>query len=133
MANPKQSLAGNKNKIGLFDGVGNIRRVQHDQEYINNIECVIACDVKFYDCHKDMQDLNSSPSLARDIPEHVFYDRHKCADFRACVQQSGDTFGFVPLTAMQSYTGKPVHWWHFHLGDSWDKQLNGVRISPGFR
>ena len=48
--------------------------------------------------------------MARHIPDHVFYDRHKCADLRACIQQNGDIFGFVPLTAMQSYTKKLVHW-----------------------
>ena len=47
MTNEKQSLVGNKNKIGLFDGVGNILSVQHDQEYINSIECGVACHVNF--------------------------------------------------------------------------------------
>ena len=110
MANQKQSLAGSKNKIGYFDGEGNIRSMQHDQEHTNNIELGTACDAKFYDCHKETQDLNSPISLTRDIPDHVFYDRYNCADFRACIQQNGGTFGYVSLMAMQSYTGKPVHW-----------------------
>ena len=99
----KKSLAGNKNKIGSFDGVGNIHSVQ---EHINSIEYGLVCDVNFYYCHKVTQDLNSPLTLAPDIPDHVLYDRHKCADFRACIQQNGDTFCLVPLTAMQSYTSK---------------------------
>ena len=110
MANQNQSLAGNKNKIGYFDAEGNIRSMQHDQESKNNIELGTACGAKFYHCHKETQDLNSPTSLIQDIPDHVFYDRYNCADFRACIQQNGDTFGFVPLTAMLSYTGQPVHW-----------------------
>ena len=110
MANQKQSLAGNKNKIGSFDGEGNIRSMQHDQEHINNMDLGTACDAKFYHCHKETQDLNNPISLAQDIPDHIFYDRYNSADFRACIKQNGDAFSVVPLTAMQSYTGKPVHW-----------------------
>ena len=44
MANQKQSLAGNKNKIRCFDGEGNIRSMQHDQEHMNNIDLGTACD-----------------------------------------------------------------------------------------
>ena len=109
MANQKQSLAGNKNKIGFFDGEGNIRSMQHDQEHI---ECGTACDANFYDCHKEAQDLNSTFSLTRNIPDHIFYDRYKCADFLACIQQNDDTFGFVPLT-----TNAVIHWKTGSLGD----------------
>ena len=110
MANQKQSLVGNKNKIRSFDGEGNIRSMQHDQEYMNNFDLGTACDAKFYHCHEETQDLNSPISLARDIPDHIFYDRYNCADFRACIKQNSDAFGFVPQTGMQSYTGKPVNW-----------------------
>ena len=71
MANQNQSLAGNKNKIGYFDGEGNIRSMQHDQESKNNIELGTACGAKFYHCHKETQDLNSPTSLIQDIPDHV--------------------------------------------------------------
>ena len=62
-------------KIGYFDGVGNICCVLHDQEHINSIEYGVACDVNFYDCHKVTQDFNSPLSLAQDLPDDVFYDR----------------------------------------------------------
>ena len=59
MANQKQSLVGNKNKFGSFDGEGNIRSMQHDQEHMNNIDLGTAYDIKFYHCHEETQDLNS--------------------------------------------------------------------------
>ena len=61
-------------------------------------------------CHETIQDLNSSGELTKSIPDHVLKDRHKYNDYRACIQQNGESFGFVPLTSLQLYNGDSVKW-----------------------
>ena len=31
-------------------------------------------------------------------------------DYRTCIQQNGESFGFVPLTPLQLYNGDSVKW-----------------------
>ena len=46
----------------------------------------------------------------KNIPDHIWVNRFKCADFQACIKQSGCAFGFVPLSHLATYTGDHRHW-----------------------
>ena len=61
-------------------------------------------------CHETIQDLNSFNDLAKSIPDNILRDRHKHNDYRTCIQQNGESFGFVPLTPLQLYNGDSVKW-----------------------
>ena len=41
---------------------------------------------------------------------YVWNQKGNCKDYRACISQNNDTFGYVPLTDLKIYTGPPVKW-----------------------
>ena len=44
------------------------------------------------------------------IPLYVWNQKGSCKDYKACIAQSNDNFGYVLLTDLKIYTGPPVKW-----------------------
>ena len=44
------------------------------------------------------------------IPLYVWNQKDYCKDYKACLSQSDDIFGYVPLTDLKTYTGPSVKW-----------------------
>ena len=111
------NLVGNKNGIGSFhkgityQGHKYIREAKQQEDVMPiGMEHSKASNYVQQSCHETIQDLNSSGELTKSIPDHVLKYRHKYSDYRACIQQNGESFGFVPLTPLQLYNGDSVKW-----------------------
>ena len=44
------------------------------------------------------------------IPLYVWNQKEYCKDYKACLSQSEEVFGYVPLTDLKVYTGPPAKW-----------------------
>ena len=44
------------------------------------------------------------------IPDHIWVNRFRCADFQACIKQNSSAFGFIPVSPLAIYTGDPKYW-----------------------
>ena len=110
------NLAGNKHGIGSFhkgitdQGHKFIQKAKLADIMPIGMEYSKASDYVHQSCHEAIQDLNSFNESAKSIPDHVLRDRHKHNDYRTCIQQNGESFGFVPLTPLQLYNGDSVKW-----------------------
>ena len=111
------NLAGNKNGIGSFhkgitdQGHKFIQEAKQQADIMPiGMEHSKASDYVQQSCHEAIQDLNSFNDSAKSIPDHILRDRHKHNDYRTCIQQNAESFGFVTLTPLQLYNGDSVKW-----------------------
>ena len=44
------------------------------------------------------------------VPLYIWANKHKCKDYVACIQQNGDTFGYIPLSNLKLYKGPQITW-----------------------
>ena len=44
------------------------------------------------------------------IPQHIWDNRTECQEYQHCLQQTGNVFGFIPLTPLKLYQGQHIHW-----------------------
>ena len=65
------------------------------QNGIVNQTNIISCDTT--------ENLNSFDTLNQTIPDRVFTDKYKCAEYNQCVQQNCKAFGFIPVTLINIY------------------------------
>ena len=106
---------GNKNKTGLIprgidsSSVSYAKRFQIQGGTPPQIDNGIANQTNENSCFAT-QDHNSIHNLDQRIPGHVFADRHKCIEHNNCLPENGNHFGFIPLTALKTYNGNPVHY-----------------------
>ena len=106
---------GNKNKTGLIPRGIHISSVSYDKSVQSQggtppqIDNGIANQTNKNSCFTT-PDHNSIHNLDQYIPGHVFADRHKCIEHNNCVRQNGNDFGFILLTALNNYSGNPVHY-----------------------
>ena len=62
-------------------------------------------------CDLALPDPTSSSYVREEkIPLYVWNQKGSCKDYRACIAQNNDTFGYVPLTDLKIYTGPTVKW-----------------------
>ena len=54
--------------------------------------------------------LHSAFDFKKTIPDHIWVNWFRCADFQACIKQNGFAFGFIPVSPLATYTGDPKHW-----------------------
>ena len=54
--------------------------------------------------------LHSTFDQKKSIPDHIWINRFRCANFQACIEQNGTDFGFIPMSPLEIYTGNPIYW-----------------------
>ena len=44
------------------------------------------------------------------VPLYIWDNKHNCKDYVACIQQNGDTFGYILLSNLKLYQGPQITW-----------------------
>ena len=67
----------------------------------------------------------------KNVPEDVWQNRLYSKDYKACVHQNGDSFGYIPLNDLQVYKGPQIQW--KSLPDIWqaNKLIRETKV-PNF-
>ena len=67
----------------------------------------------------------------KNVPQDVWQNRLYSKDYKACVHQNGDSFGYIPLNDLQVYKGPQIQW--KSLPDIWqaNKLIRETKV-PNF-
>ena len=109
----KTSFKGNKNKTGLSNQ-GSNQSLAHpircdNNEFIHQLNVTDNISTSL-DSQLENEHLHSTFDHRKNIQDHIWVNRFRCADFQACTKQNGYTFGFIPLSPLAVYTGDHKHW-----------------------
>ena len=94
---------------------GNETTVMNDQVILKDLDLTqhipVECDMSDSDTSVQTQFTNI-PNFSREevVPLYIWADRNSSKDKKACIQQNGDQFGYIPLYDRRLYHGPEVRW-----------------------